>query len=128
MRVAIFAVLGLLAGSFLTVVVYRVPRRESIVSPGSRCLACGTGIRALDNIPVVSYLALRCRCRNCGERISPEYPLTELTTAGLFVAAALLLEPLYAASLVALFLALMLAIGLIDARHKIVPNRIVYPA
>lgn len=128
MRLALFALAGLLFGSFLTVVVHRVPRRVSIVSGRSRCPRCGTEITARDNVPVVSWILLRGRCRVCGERISPEYPLTELASAALFAAAGVLIEPLFAAILVALFLGLMLAIALIDARWRIVPNRIVYPS
>lgn len=128
MRPAVFAALGLLFGSFLTVVVYRVPRGESVVAPRSRCPGCGREIGARDNIPVVSYLLLRGRCRHCGERISPAYPLLEVVTAGLFVGAALGFEPLFAAAVVAPFLGLMLALAVIDARHRIVPNRVTYPA
>jgi leader peptidase (prepilin peptidase) / N-methyltransferase len=126
-RIAVFALLGLVVGSFLTVVVHRVPRRESIVAPRSRCPGCGEEIRARDNVPVVSYLLLRGRCRHCGARISPEYPLIELATAALFAGAALRFEDPWAAGLVAPFLALMLALAIIDARHRIVPNRITYP-
>jgi leader peptidase (prepilin peptidase)/N-methyltransferase len=126
--VALFFGLGLIFGSFLTVVIHRVPRGESIVRPRSRCPRCGTEIRARENIPVVSWLLLRGRCRTCGARISSQYPLTELATAVLFGASAALVDPLYAAILAAPFLGLMLAIAVIDARHRIVPNRIVYPA
>src|SRR5438128_12150318 len=87
MRVVAFAGLGLVFGSFLTVVIHRVPRKESIVLPGSACPECGAHIRARDNIPVISYLLLRGRCRSCRARISPEYPITEALTAALFVAA-----------------------------------------
>lgn len=124
----LFALAGLVFGSFLTVVVYRVPRKESVVRPRSRCPRCGSEIRARDNVPVVSYLALRGRCRVCGHRISPEYPLTEFLTAGLFAAAAAVFDPLFVAILIAPFLGVMLAVGLIDARWRIVPNRVVYPA
>jgi leader peptidase (prepilin peptidase)/N-methyltransferase len=77
---------------------------------------------------VLSWLLLRGRCRSCGNRISPEYPLTELASAGLFVAAGLSFDSLALAVPAAIFLALLLAVALIDARHRIVPNRIVYPA
>lgn len=80
------AILGLVFGSFLNVCIFRLPRYESIVRPGSRCPRCQRPIRWFDNIPLVSYAVLRGRCRNCGERISPVYPLVELMTAGLFVA------------------------------------------
>ena len=128
MLVALFFGLGLIFGSFLTVVIGRLPRGESIVRPRSRCPACGVEIRARDNIPVVSWLLLGGRCRACGEWISAEYPLVELATAGLFAAAAVLVDPIYAASLAAPFLGIMLAVAVIDARHRVVPNRIVYPS
>lgn len=128
MRLLAFGVFGLLIGSFLTVVVYRVPRQEGIARGRSKCPSCGAEIRAVDNIPVLSWLLLRGRCRSCGARISPEYPLIEASTAILFVLAAARLEPLPIAIGGAAFLALMLAIALIDARHRIVPNKLVYPA
>lgn len=128
MRVALFAVLGLVAGSFFTVLIHRVPRRESIVRPGSRCPDCGTPLRWVDNVPVVSYLVLRGRCRACGRRISLAYPLVEFGSAVLFVAAALVFQDNFRAALVAPFLGLMLAVAVIDARLQVVPNRIVYPA
>jgi leader peptidase (prepilin peptidase)/N-methyltransferase len=80
-------VFGLAFGSFLNVCISRLPRGESVVSPRSRCPRCGQAIRWYDNIPVLSYALLRARCRNCRERISPLYPLVELLTAGLLVAA-----------------------------------------
>jgi leader peptidase (prepilin peptidase)/N-methyltransferase len=127
-RVALFAVLGLIFGSFLTVVVHRIPRGESVVRPRSRCPRCGAEIRAVDNVPVVSWLLLRGRCRRCGARVSVEYPLTEAATALLFAAASATHRDAFVAALVALFLAAMLAVALIDARWRIVPNRIVYPS
>jgi leader peptidase (prepilin peptidase)/N-methyltransferase len=127
-RPAIFALFGLVFGSFLTVVVHRVPKGESVVAPRSRCPRCGARIRAWENVPVLSWLALRGRCRRCGQAISIEYPLVELATGGLFALAGALIEPLYAAILVAPFLGLMLAVAIIDARWRIVPNRIVYPS
>jgi leader peptidase (prepilin peptidase)/N-methyltransferase len=126
--VALFAVAGLLFGSFVTVLVHRLPRRESVVRPRSRCPGCGTTLRAIDNVPLVSYLVLRGKCRACGEPISPEYPLTELATAALFAAAALVIRPVYAAALVAPFLGVMLAVALVDIRWRIVPNGLTYPS
>jgi leader peptidase (prepilin peptidase) / N-methyltransferase len=82
---AIVALFGLVFGSFLNVCIVRVPRRESIVSPGSHCPACGKSIRWHDNIPVLSYLLLRGRCRDCGTRISVLYPLVEILTSVIFV-------------------------------------------
>jgi leader peptidase (prepilin peptidase) / N-methyltransferase len=127
-RVLAFAALGLLFGSFVTVLVHRLPRKESVVGPRSRCPRCGTLIRAVDNVPLVSYLLLRGRCRSCGARISAEYPLTELATAILFAGAGLVIRPVWAAAIVAPFLGVMLAVALIDLRWRIVPNRLIYPA
>jgi leader peptidase (prepilin peptidase)/N-methyltransferase len=126
--VAIAAILGLLFGSFLTVVIHRVPRRESVVAPRSRCPGCGTTIRARDNIPVLSYLLLRGRCRACGTRISPRYLLTELLTAGLFAAAAARFPSIYATIVLALFFAVLVTVAVIDVEHRIIPNRILYPS
>ena len=128
MRALAFAGAGLIFGSFLTVVVHRVPRKESIVRPGSACPRCGTELRWYDNVPVLSWLVLRGRCRACGAPVSAEYPLTEGATALLFVAAGLAIHPVAAAAIVAPFLGLMLAVALIDARHRIVPNALTYPA
>jgi leader peptidase (prepilin peptidase)/N-methyltransferase len=126
--VILFAVAGLVFGSFLTVVIHRVPRKESIVLPGSACPSCGTAILARDNVPVVSYVLLKGRCRQCRARISPEYPLIEVLTGALFAGAALAFRRIPVAALVAAFLALMLTLAFIDARHRVVPNRIVYPS
>lgn len=83
-------ILGLLIGSFLNVVIYRVPRRLSVVSPPSACPKCGTQLKPWDNVPVFSWLLLRARCRYCGSRISGRYPLIEALTAVLFALAAAL--------------------------------------
>jgi leader peptidase (prepilin peptidase) / N-methyltransferase len=82
------ALFGLVIGSFLNVVVYRVPRRLSVVRPGSFCPACGTPIRSSDNVPVLSWIVLRAKCRQCGEPISARYPAVELATGALFGAVA----------------------------------------
>ena len=127
-RAVAFALPGLAVGSFLTVVAHRVPRRESIVAPRSACPSCGTTIRSRDNIPVVSFLLLRGRCRGCGHRISAFYPLMELAAAGLFVGAALTFDRVYVGITVALFLGVLLVLSVIDLRHRVIPNRIVYPS
>jgi leader peptidase (prepilin peptidase) / N-methyltransferase len=125
----VFAILfGLAMGSFVTVLVHRVPRKESIVAPRSRCPSCGVEIRSRDNIPVLSYVLLLGRCRSCGARISPGYPLLELATAGLFAGAVLRFESLYTAVVLALFFVVLVAVAVIDVSHRIVPNRIVYPS
>jgi leader peptidase (prepilin peptidase) / N-methyltransferase len=119
---------GLMVGSFMTVAVYRLPRGESVVRPRSRCPACEAEIGARDNVPVLSWLLLRGRCRRCGERISVEYPLLELVTASLVVLAAIRHPDPWRAVLVAGLLALMPGIALIDLRHRIIPNKLTYPA
>jgi leader peptidase (prepilin peptidase) / N-methyltransferase len=86
---ALVILLGLAIGSFLNVVVHRVPRGESVVRPPSACPACGAAIRPKDNVPVLGWVLLRGRCRDCGEPISPRYPLVELGTAALFAVMAL---------------------------------------
>jgi leader peptidase (prepilin peptidase)/N-methyltransferase len=127
-RAVVFGVFGLLVGSFLTVVTHRIPRRQTVVAGRSKCPQCGATIRARDNVPVLSYLFLRGRCRACGARISPEYPLTELCTALLAAGASLRFHSLLVASMVAVFLAVLLALALIDVRYRILPNRILYPS
>jgi leader peptidase (prepilin peptidase)/N-methyltransferase len=118
---------GLAVGSFLNVVIHRVPARVSVVTPRSRCPQCESEIASRDNIPVVSWLLLGRRCRHCGTRISARYPLVELATAGLFAAAAVRFGADWALPAFCVFLAALLAISLIDLEHYIVPNRIVYP-
>ena len=118
---------GAVIGSFLNVVVHRVPLGESLVSPGSHCPACGAAASPYDNVPIVSWLVLRGRCRDCGARISARYPLVELLTLVVFAAIVatngfdedLLLELPFAAALIAL--------AAIDLDHRLLPNRIVYP-
>ncbi|MGH2710130.1 MAG: prepilin peptidase, partial [Actinomycetota bacterium] len=117
MRPTFFILFGLVIGSFLSVVIHRVPQGEGL-GGRSRCPRCGALIRPLDNIPVISWLFLRGRCRTCGNPISIKYPLIELATAALFLLADLTFEALALAIPAALFLATMLAIALIDARHK----------
>lgn len=121
------AVMGLIVGSYLNVVIHRLPLGISTVTPRSRCPSCGAPIRALDNVPVLSWLLLGGRCRSCGARISWRYPLIEAATASLFVAC-LLRFGLTARTLVAaLFCCLMLVLAMIDADHMILPDRITWP-
>lgn len=127
-RLVVAIPFGLVFGSFSTVAIHRIPRGESVAAPRSRCPSCGSQLRNVDNVPVVSWLVLRGRCRSCGARISPVYLLTELTTAVLFAGAALAFEGVWVAAIVAPFLGLMVALSAIDVRHRIIPNRIVYPA
>jgi leader peptidase (prepilin peptidase)/N-methyltransferase len=119
---------GLALGSFLNVVAARVPRKTSIVKPASACMECKTPIARRDNVPVVSWLLLRGRCRACRTRISPLYPAVELGTA-LLIAGCVLAFGLSARMVVAAFFcAVLVAISAIDLTHRIIPNRIVLPA
>ena len=122
------AVLGLIVGSYLNVVVYRLPRGISTVAPRSRCPECGEAIRAVDNIPVVSFLLLGGRCRACSSRISWRYPLIEAATAALFVACWLRFGPTFEAFAAALFGSLLLALAIIDIDHMILPDALTWPA
>lgn len=116
---------GLLIGSFLTVVAHRVPRGESIVGGRSLCPACGTQIAAYDNVPVFSWIALRGRARCCGEPISSRYPLTELATALLFAAVALAFHDDPAELALGLvFVTVLVAITLTDLERRIIPNKV----
>ena len=119
---------GLALGSFMTVAIHRIPERASVVRPRSRCPSCGAEILNRDNVPVVSWLLLRGRCRSCGARISPVYPLLELSTAALVVGAVVRYDRPWVGAMVGLLLAPMPAIAIIDLRHRIVPNRLTYPA
>ncbi|MGH2596786.1 MAG: prepilin peptidase [Actinomycetota bacterium] len=122
------ALIGLAFGSFLTVVVDRVPKKESIVSPRSRCPSCEAEILNRDNVPVISWLVLRGRCRACHARIPARYPVLEAGTAALFAGTADAYHQIYVAGMLCAFCAVMLAVGVIDLEHRIIPNKITYPA
>ncbi len=117
------ALVGACVGSFLNVCIYRWPEGLSVVRPRSRCPACETPIRARDNIPILGWLLLRGKCRQCGARISIQYPLIELTTASLWVAAVLRHGFGWQALSSALFFTLLLGIALTDARTYIIPDQ-----
>jgi len=124
----VVAVLGLAIGSFLNVVIWRVPRGESVASPPSHCPSCDEPISPRDNVPVVSWVLLRGRCRHCESRISPRYPLVELATCAVFVALTLRIG-LDAALPAFLYLgAVGIALALIDIDVKRLPNVIVLPS
>lgn len=126
-EVVLAAVAGAILGSFANVLIYRMPRNESIVTPGSRCPRCGVPIRAVDNIPLLSFLLLRGRCRRCGAPISARYPLVEGLMAVL-AAAAWATQPDLVARLAAVALAfLLLVITFIDLDHQLILNRLSYP-
>lgn len=126
-EIIIAGLFGAVVGSFLNVVAYRVPLGQSLITPASRCPRCEAPVKPYDNVPVLSWLVLRGRCRNCGAAISPRYPLVEVLTAAVFAAVVgvngldddLVLELPFVAALVAL--------AAIDVDHRILPNKIVYP-
>ncbi len=117
-------VFGLIVGSFLNVVIHRLPRGESLVSPRSRCPHCQHAISALENIPVISYVLLRGRCRGCAAPISLRYPAIELLTGCVFAAIALRygVDPMTPVWCV--FAAALIAAGVIDIDHRIIPDEI----
>ncbi|MGN6256640.1 MAG: prepilin peptidase [Solirubrobacterales bacterium] len=120
---------GLIAGSFVTVVGYRVPRAESIVGPRSRCTTCGTQIAAYDNVPVFSWLLLRGRSRCCGDPISARYPLTELSLGALYAATvAVLWGDATEVALGLVFVTMLVAITLTDLERRVIPNKILLVA
>ena len=121
-------ILGLIFGSFLNVVIHRVPRGVSVVFPGSHCASCGAPVRAFDNIPIISYATLGGRCRSCRARISVVYPMVELLTGLMFVALVFKTGPSWEALLEFAFACVMIALIFIDARHHMLPNVITYPA
>jgi leader peptidase (prepilin peptidase)/N-methyltransferase len=119
---------GLAVGSFLNVVAARVPLKRSVVSPGSACMSCGRVLSWYENIPVVSWLALRGRCKGCGARIGVVYPAVELLTALLIAGSFLAFGWSGKSFVAAFFCATLVAISAIDISHRIVPNVIVLPA
>jgi leader peptidase (prepilin peptidase) / N-methyltransferase len=123
---AFCALLGLVVGSFLNVVIYRVPRGRSIVAPRSACPACATPIANRDNVPLVSWLVLRGRCRTCGEPISPRYPIVELTTAALFAGVAIRFGATAPLAAYLVLVAGLFALACIDAELRLLPRSIVY--
>jgi leader peptidase (prepilin peptidase) / N-methyltransferase len=127
--IVLAAVGGLIVGSFLNVVAYRLPRGESLAHPPSHCPSCDQPIKPYDNIPVLSWLLLRGRCRNCKAPISPRYPLVELTTGVLW---ALVMwarwDDAPAIALGIVLVTILIPIAIIDYEHRIIPNRITGPA
>jgi leader peptidase (prepilin peptidase)/N-methyltransferase len=120
--------LGAFLGSFLNVCIHRLPRRESVVWPGSRCPACGAGIRPRDNIPLLSYVLLGGRCRACRTRISLRYPLIEATNASGYVVILWWFGLGWPSAVYALWFSALLVIAVIDLSHQIIPNVITLPA
>jgi leader peptidase (prepilin peptidase)/N-methyltransferase len=124
MEATFAGVLGAVFGSFLNVVTFRLPRRESLIKPRSHCTSCGAPVRPYDNVPILSWLLLRGHCRDCSARISPRYPLVEAATA-LLCAGAVIAHS--GAAEIALSVALVLVLvpaAVIDLEHRIIPNRL----
>ena len=124
---ALMGVLGAMIGSFLNVVIHRLPREQSIVFPNSTCPRCHAKIKAYDNIPILSFLILRGQCRSCGARISPRYPAVEALTALLFAAVTWHNGVSFILAFDLAFTASIVALLFIDAEHMILPNAITYP-
>lgn len=122
--IVLLALFGLFMGSFLNVCIYRMPRGQSVVFPSSRCPACGMPIRPWDNIPVLSFLLLRGKCRRCGARISPRYPLVEGTTAALFLLVYYRFGWGWHLPVLLAFVSAMVVVTFIDLDFQIIPDRI----
>jgi leader peptidase (prepilin peptidase)/N-methyltransferase len=123
----VYALFGLVIGSFLNVCIYRIPRGKSIVSPGSGCPHCGTPIRACDNIPVLSFLLLRGKCRVCGKPISVQYPMVELLTALAFYSCWKVWDLSPPTFINSLFLSIIIVLVFTDYHHQILPNALTLP-
>jgi leader peptidase (prepilin peptidase) / N-methyltransferase len=128
MPIALAAVGGLVAGSFLNVVIARLPARRSLIRPASHCPGCGTPVRPYDNVPILSWLLLRGRCRGCGEPISVRYPLVEAATAGLCALVIVAKGTDWDAWLGIAMVLTLVPVAFIDLEHRIIPNRILLPA
>jgi leader peptidase (prepilin peptidase)/N-methyltransferase len=120
--------LGLAIGSFLNVVIYRVPRDESIVTPRSRCPSCSAPIKEYDNVPVFSWIVLGGKCRQCHAPISPRYLVVEITTGLLFAGLGARMGYNWALPAFLVFVATLLALACIDLELLILPKKIIYPA
>jgi len=127
MIVALAAAFGLCIGSFLNVCIHRLPRGESVVSPGSRCGACGTPIRWFDNLPVLSYLMRGGKCRACGAHYSARYLIVELLTAAIFAMNACVFAPDLVLAVRLIFAAMLIALFFIDLEHQLLPDAITLP-
>lgn len=119
--------LGLVVGSFLNVVIYRLPRKESLVRPASHCPSCGNPVRWHDNVPVLGWVILRGKCRDCGQRISVRYPLVEAITGIAFLLCFLRFGVDWPLLVAWAFVAAAVAVAFIDYDHRIIPDKIVLP-
>jgi leader peptidase (prepilin peptidase)/N-methyltransferase len=119
--------IGLVIGSFLNVVIYRLPLGQSLVSPPSRCRKCGYGLRWFDNIPVLSWVMLGGKCRKCRDPISIQYPIVELVTGGLFLLIAWMTPDVLLLASRLVLVCILIALFGIDFEHQILPNSITLP-
>lgn len=122
------ALIGLIVGSFINVVAYRIPLKRSVVSPGSACPECDHAIAWSDNIPVLSWVRLRGRCRHCEARISVRYPLVEIATAVLFGLTAAVIGWIWVLPAYLWFVGVTIALTITDLDHHLIPNRILFPS
>jgi leader peptidase (prepilin peptidase)/N-methyltransferase len=120
-------IVGLVIGSFLNVCIYRIPLKQSFISPRSHCPSCNTTIKWYHNVPLISYIFLRGRCSKCGARISPVYPFVELITAVLIVLLWRMFGPTMPFLIYSLFAGIMIVLIFIDFYHQILPHRITFP-
>ena len=127
MWIILFFVFGIIFGSFFNVVGLRVPKEKSIVSPPSHCTTCNRRLRTFDLIPVFSYLALRGKCRGCGQKISPVYPLMEFVTGALFAFSFVQLGFSYELVIALLFVSLLVIITASDIAYMIIPDKVLLP-
>jgi leader peptidase (prepilin peptidase)/N-methyltransferase len=127
MPIALALAFGLIIGSFLNVVAWRLPRKESLAHPPSHCPSCGEPIRPYDNIPVLSWLLLRGRCRKCSTPISLRYPLVELATGLLYAAVVAFRDGTLDIVLGLILVTLLVPIALIDLDHRLIPNKLTLP-
>lgn len=125
--IAYFFITGLALGSFANVCIYRLPRNESVISPGSRCGSCNSPVRAFDNIPVLSYLLLRGKCRTCGQGFSAIYPSVEIITGLLLTAVYLRFGLSWECLIYAITVPALVVITAIDIQSQIIPDRITLP-
>jgi leader peptidase (prepilin peptidase) / N-methyltransferase len=126
--IAFAGLLGLIAGSFLNVVAYRLPRGESLLFPASHCPSCSEPIKPYDNLPVLGWLLLRGRCRSCRTGISKRYPLVEALSAALAVSVVLTKHSAHDIALGLLLVATLVPVALIDLDRRLIPNKITLPA
>jgi leader peptidase (prepilin peptidase)/N-methyltransferase len=126
--IVLVTVFGALLGSFLNVVIHRLPRGESLITPGSHCPSCSASVKPYDNVPVLAWLWLRGRCRACRAAISPRYPLVEAATAALCAGVVLSHSSAGAIALGLLTVLVLVPVALIDLEHHVIPNRITAPA